>query len=171
MRCSKLIRGVFLLQILLVGLSFRGLQQRTYISHCRIQMSTSPLVTIGTRGSPLALAQAYETKRLLGVHFPELATDGAVEIKKIMTKVGTSNGGKRLHSCTVVTETVMVQSNPSCTHHTHEHAQTYIHTIGRQHSEPSAVRDWRQGAIHQGAGCGIARPLGECEIVVWLCVI
>lgn len=47
----------------------------------------APLVTIGTRGSPLALAQAYETKRLLGLHFPELAPEGAVEIKKIMTKV------------------------------------------------------------------------------------
>lgn len=45
------------------------------------------IVTIGTRGSPLALAQAYETKRLLGVYFPELAIEGAVEIKKIMTKV------------------------------------------------------------------------------------
>jgi len=45
-----------------------------------------PIITIGTRGSPLALAQAYETKRLLGVHFPELAVEGAVEIRKIMTK-------------------------------------------------------------------------------------
>ena len=45
------------------------------------------IVTIGTRGSPLALAQAYETKRLLGVHYPELQAEGAVEIKKIMTKV------------------------------------------------------------------------------------
>ena len=45
------------------------------------------IVTIGTRGSPLALAQAYETKRLLALHFPELAVEGAVEIKKIMTKV------------------------------------------------------------------------------------
>ncbi len=45
------------------------------------------IVTIGTRGSPLALAQAYETKRLLGLHFPELAVEGAVEIQKIMTKV------------------------------------------------------------------------------------
>ena len=47
----------------------------------------SAIVKIGTRGSPLALAQAYETKRLLGVHFPELAVEGAVEIQKIMTKV------------------------------------------------------------------------------------
>ena len=53
-----------------------------------ISMVGDAIVTIGTRGSPLALAQAYETKRLLGVHFPELALEGAVEIKKIMTKVG-----------------------------------------------------------------------------------
>ncbi len=46
-----------------------------------------PLLTIGTRGSPLALAQAYETKRLLGASFAELSVEGAVEIKKIMTKV------------------------------------------------------------------------------------
>ena len=52
-----------------------------------IFMVGDAIVTIGTRGSPLALAQAYETKRLLGVHFPELAVEGAVEIKKIMTKV------------------------------------------------------------------------------------
>jgi hydroxymethylbilane synthase len=50
-------------------------------------MSSAAIVTIGTRGSPLALAQAYETKRLLGIHFPELSVEGAVEIKKIMTKV------------------------------------------------------------------------------------
>jgi hypothetical protein len=49
-------------------------------------MATKPFV-IGTRGSPLALAQAYETKRLLGEHFPELRPEGADEIKKIMTKV------------------------------------------------------------------------------------
>ncbi len=45
------------------------------------------LITIGTRGSPLALAQAFETKRLLSLHFPELAPEGAVAIQKIMTKV------------------------------------------------------------------------------------
>lgn len=58
-------------------------------SSSRLQMSSSntPAFIIGTRGSPLALAQAYETKRLLGLKFPELAVEGAVEIKKIMTKV------------------------------------------------------------------------------------
>lgn len=53
----------------------------------RLFMAGDAIVTIGTRGSPLALAQAYETKRLLGLHFPELAKEGAVEIQKIMTKV------------------------------------------------------------------------------------
>ena len=52
-----------------------------------LSMAGEAIVTIGTRGSPLALAQAYETKRLLGVHFPELAVEGAVVIQKIMTKV------------------------------------------------------------------------------------
>ncbi len=47
----------------------------------------SPILRIGTRGSPLALAQAYETKRLLSMNFPELSEPGAIEIKKIMTKV------------------------------------------------------------------------------------
>lgn len=54
---------------------------------CLTKMSLeTPLLRIGTRGSPLALAQAYETKRLLSISFPELAIDGAIEIKKIMTK-------------------------------------------------------------------------------------
>ena len=52
-----------------------------------MEIKMSAIVTIGTRGSPLALAQAYETKRLLGSHFPELAVEGAVAIQKIMTKV------------------------------------------------------------------------------------
>lgn len=59
---------------------------RASISRFSLSMADAQVV-IGTRGSPLALAQAYETKRLLGLHFPELAVEGAVEIKKIMTKV------------------------------------------------------------------------------------
>lgn len=40
---------------------------------------------IGTRGSPLALAQAYETKKRLGEQFPELSADGAVDIIVLKT--------------------------------------------------------------------------------------
>jgi len=77
-----------------------------FITITVVRGNTKPLVTIGTRGSPLALAQvfirliqlnlsfidynviqkAYETKRLLGLHFPELSVEGSVEIRKIMTK-------------------------------------------------------------------------------------
>lgn len=60
-------------------------------------------VRIGTRGSPLALAQAYETKRRLGEAFPELAPEGMVEIKIIKTtgdmildKVSKAKGRERV---------------------------------------------------------------------------
>jgi len=41
---------------------------------------------IGTRGSPLALAQAYETRRRLIANFPELEEDGAIEICVMKTQ-------------------------------------------------------------------------------------
>lgn len=46
---------------------------------------TVPVLRLGTRGSPLALAQAYEAKRRLAEAFPELAADEAVEIRIIST--------------------------------------------------------------------------------------
>lgn len=42
-------------------------------------------VRIGTRGSPLAMAQAYQTRDRLKETFPELKADGAVEICIIKT--------------------------------------------------------------------------------------
>ena len=42
-------------------------------------------VRIGTRGSPLALAQAYETKKRLGEAFDELKEEGAVDIIVLKT--------------------------------------------------------------------------------------
>mmetsp|Transcript_32990 Transcript_32990/g.46847 ORF Transcript_32990/g.46847 Transcript_32990/m.46847 type:complete len:364 (+) Transcript_32990:94-1185(+) len=41
---------------------------------------------IGTRGSPLAMAQAYETRRRLIENFPELEEDGALEICVMKTQ-------------------------------------------------------------------------------------
>lgn len=41
---------------------------------------------IGTRGSPLALAQAYETRERLIATFPELDADGAIEICVLKTQ-------------------------------------------------------------------------------------
>lgn len=41
---------------------------------------------IGTRGSPLALAQAYETRKRLIENFPELEAEGAIEICVMKTQ-------------------------------------------------------------------------------------
>jgi len=43
------------------------------------------VVTIGTRGSPLALAQAYETRRRLIEAHPQLEEEGAIELNIINT--------------------------------------------------------------------------------------
>ncbi|HIP76920.1 MAG TPA: hydroxymethylbilane synthase [Kiloniellaceae bacterium] len=48
-------------------------------------MATRLPFRLGTRGSPLALAQAHEVRRRLGEAHPELAADGAVEIVVIKT--------------------------------------------------------------------------------------
>ena len=45
----------------------------------------SPLLRIGTRGSPLALAQAHEVRDRLAAAFPELAAPDAVAITVIRT--------------------------------------------------------------------------------------
>mmetsp|Transcript_12242 Transcript_12242/g.17640 ORF Transcript_12242/g.17640 Transcript_12242/m.17640 type:complete len:366 (-) Transcript_12242:1092-2189(-) len=48
--------------------------------------SPSDPLRIGTRGSPLALAQAYETRKRLQEKFPELREDGAIEICVMKTQ-------------------------------------------------------------------------------------
>ena len=48
------------------------------------KMNDTPF-RIGTRGSPLALAQAYETRDKLIAAFPELGEEGAIEIVKVKT--------------------------------------------------------------------------------------
>ncbi|XP_020214719.1 porphobilinogen deaminase, chloroplastic isoform X1 [Cajanus cajan] len=78
------------------ALAFPSLTVRTSpFSKCRIRASlaveqqTSPtkvaLLRIGTRGSPLALAQAYETRDKLMASHPELAEEGAIQIVIIKT--------------------------------------------------------------------------------------
>jgi len=58
-------------------------QQSTRVSDV---FMAEAIIKLGTRGSPLALAQAYETKKRLAEAFPdELAADDAVEIKVIKT--------------------------------------------------------------------------------------
>ncbi len=48
-------------------------------------MATPHPLRIGTRGSPLALAQAYEAEKLLAAAHPELAIDDAMQVVEIST--------------------------------------------------------------------------------------
>ncbi|MBI5162990.1 MAG: hydroxymethylbilane synthase [Magnetospirillum sp.] len=48
-------------------------------------MTTTPILRIGTRGSPLALAQTHEVRDRLAAAWPELAAPGAIEIDIIKT--------------------------------------------------------------------------------------
>jgi len=48
-------------------------------------MSDQPKVIIGTRGSPLAMAQAYETRERLQAAHEELRGEGVIEIEVIQT--------------------------------------------------------------------------------------
>jgi hydroxymethylbilane synthase len=48
-------------------------------------MNAKPLLRLGTRGSPLALAQAHEVRRRLGAAHPDLAAGEAVAIVVIKT--------------------------------------------------------------------------------------
>jgi hypothetical protein len=52
-------------------------------------LNSAVKLRIGTRGSPLALAQAYETQRILRHTCPELQHEDAIEIKRINTQVST----------------------------------------------------------------------------------
>eukprot|EP00747_Dinoflagellata_sp_TGD_P028186 gnl/TRDRNA2_/TRDRNA2_133090_c0_seq1.p1 gnl/TRDRNA2_/TRDRNA2_133090_c0~~gnl/TRDRNA2_/TRDRNA2_133090_c0_seq1.p1 ORF type:complete len:438 (+),score=83.38 gnl/TRDRNA2_/TRDRNA2_133090_c0_seq1:71-1384(+) len=50
------------------------------------EAAAEPILILGTRASPLALAQAYEVKARLAKAFPELAPEGAVKIQKLSTQ-------------------------------------------------------------------------------------
>jgi len=61
-------------------------QQEAQHARCATISMAEPVLRLGTRGSPLALAQAYETKKRLAEAFPdELGADDAVEVKVIKT--------------------------------------------------------------------------------------
>ncbi len=69
--CSEVVVGYLCSPVLTLGLGLKA------DLHCRAQRNmcmhlSSPMITIGTRGSPLALAQAYETKTKLERSIPEL---------------------------------------------------------------------------------------------------
>ncbi len=70
--CSDVVGFLFSPGLGGLGLGLKaGLNCRTVGNNMCMHLS-SPTVTIGTRGSPLALAQAYETKKKMELSFPEL---------------------------------------------------------------------------------------------------
>jgi hydroxymethylbilane synthase len=65
--------------------AFRFLVRKQALSMAANGDDMKPL-RIGTRGSPLALAQAYETRKRLQEHFEELREDGMIEICVLKTQ-------------------------------------------------------------------------------------
>ncbi|XP_010046969.2 porphobilinogen deaminase, chloroplastic [Eucalyptus grandis] len=62
-----------------------GVARASVVVEKETQEARTAFLVIGTRGSPLALAQAYETRDKLKASHPELAEEGAIEIKIIKT--------------------------------------------------------------------------------------
>lgn len=73
-----------------------------------VRMAGDALLTIGTRGSPLALAQAYETRRRLGEEFDEMKEEGAVAIQ--VTVLSPPVGGVGVCFACVKTEFIVYSS-------------------------------------------------------------
>ncbi|CAN6549919.1 unnamed protein product [Malus baccata var. baccata] len=65
--------------------SLIGLPRASVAVEQQTQKSKLALIKIGTRGSPLALAQAYETREKLMASHTELAEEGAIQIVIIKT--------------------------------------------------------------------------------------
>jgi len=86
MPAMLLLQGAAALAPAAVPMQSHAVSAASAASRCAAPCMGEALVKLGTRGSPLALAQAYETKRRLALAFPdELADDSAVEIKIIKT--------------------------------------------------------------------------------------
>lgn len=86
----------------MTAMAFEGSHRRSMICVALALVTASvagleaPPLRIGTRGSPLALAQAYMTRDLLMKHFPEeLGVKGAIELCIMKTQ------GKQLSAALV----------------------------------------------------------------------
>ncbi|WOL18562.1 porphobilinogen deaminase, chloroplastic [Canna indica] len=89
------------------------------------------LVRIGTRGSPLALAQAYETREKLMATHPELAEEGAIDIviikttgDKILNQPLADIGGKGLFTKEI--DEALLESRIDIAVHSMKDVPTYI---------------------------------------------
>ncbi|KAK1387889.1 Hydroxymethylbilane synthase [Heracleum sosnowskyi] len=106
------------------------------------------LIRIGTRGSPLALAQAYETREKLIAKHAELAEDGAIQIvvikttgDKILTQPLADIGGKGLFTKEI--DEALLNSEIDIAVHSMKDVPTYLpeKTILPCNMEREDVRD------------------------------
>ncbi|EXC33988.1 Porphobilinogen deaminase [Morus notabilis] len=95
------------------------------------QKSRVALLRIGTRGSPLALAQAHETRDKLKASHPELAEEGAIEIviikttgDKILSQPLADIGGKGLFTKEI--DEALINSDIDIAVHSMKDVPTYL---------------------------------------------
>ncbi|POO03564.1 Porphobilinogen deaminase [Trema orientale] len=95
------------------------------------QKTRVALIRIGTRGSPLALAQAYETRDKLMAKHAELAEDGAIEIviikttgDKILSQPLADIGGKGLFTKEI--DEALINSDIDIAVHSMKDVPTYL---------------------------------------------
>ncbi|KAF4358603.1 porphobilinogen deaminase, chloroplastic [Cannabis sativa] len=95
------------------------------------QKTRVALIRIGTRGSPLALAQAYETRDKLMAKHAELAEEGAIEIviikttgDKILTQPLADIGGKGLFTKEI--DEALINSDIDIAVHSMKDVPTYL---------------------------------------------
>ncbi|KAH6777126.1 hydroxymethylbilane synthase [Perilla frutescens var. hirtella] len=89
------------------------------------------VIRIGTRGSPLALAQAYETRDKLVASHPQLAEEGAIQIvvikttgDKILTQPLADIGGKGLFTKEI--DEALINSDIDIAVHSMKDVPTYL---------------------------------------------
>ncbi|KAL3643155.1 hypothetical protein CASFOL_013970 [Castilleja foliolosa] len=89
------------------------------------------VIRIGTRGSPLALAQAYETRDKLIVSHPELAEEGSIQIviikttgDKILSQPLADIGGKGLFTKEI--DEALINSDIDIAVHSMKDVPTYL---------------------------------------------
>ncbi|CAN1255034.1 Porphobilinogen deaminase, chloroplastic [Linum perenne] len=112
------------------------------------QKTNVALVRIGTRGSPLALAQAHETRDKLMAAHPELANEGAIQIiiikttgDKILSQPLADIGGKGLFTKEI--DEALINGDIDIAVHSMKDVPTYLpeQTILPCNMEREDVRD------------------------------
>ncbi|KAK4484907.1 hypothetical protein RD792_007508 [Penstemon davidsonii] len=111
-------------------------RSRVYVTRASIAVeekteTKAAVIRIGTRGSPLALAQAYETREKLIKSHPDLAEEGAIQIviikttgDKILSQPLADIGGKGLFTKEI--DEALINSDIDIAVHSMKDVPTYL---------------------------------------------